>query len=39
MLMPERGGGGVVGEPPLLLHHLGEGEAAAAELARHRQVR
>ena len=32
----QRGGVRVVGQAALLLHHLGEGEAAAAELARHR---
>ena len=33
---PERGRVGVVGEAPLLVHHLREGEPAAAQLARHR---
>ena len=31
--MPEGGRVGVVGEPPLLVHHLREGEPAAAQLS------
>ena len=34
---PERGRVGVGGEAPLLVHHLREGEPAAAQLARHRR--